>query len=446
MRDIWSLNLLYREWMANRFAHMIVIGVLALALLMYGLYGVWSQDVGTEGHQAQSPGVPVPLLVHYPDWAARMSRPHLGFERLTDDAHLDSVTRDVAIGVVTRLRTPVGTVEAWGVDLQYRRLTGAFDLLQGRLPEAGQREVALSAGLVDELNMEPGDSLPLGYLHPDLGEYLQGEFRISGIVNMSGPLDRTVVGDRLEIGHLAYMRQANAAWIWQRGVGAVRHSSTAMRALRDVLPRVRAPAYPASYAAEGEDIDDNRWLSAYGGLPSPFMHRVEPAYWYAGVVSDRIAAMGKSGAITVSGLVSLMFLVVALALTLTVMVIVLDRQRVIGTYAVVGMSAEDIGRMFRSQLIADSVIGTVLGIGLLSLVLAAGEGGSVTEVPVLTLILWVVLQAALVCWGGRVAWVLSGSRDLRAHLRGDTGFDWWALIDVWPEPVGAKEVADHSRV
>lgn len=186
-------------------------------------------------------------------------------------------------------------------------------------------------------------------------------------------------------------------------------------------------------------------MNAYGGLPSPFLHRVDPVYWYPGVVSDRIEAMGRSGTITVSGLVGLMFLVVALALTLTVMIIVLDRQRVIGTYAVVGMSAEDIGRMFRSQLIADSVIGTVLGIGLLSLVLAFGGGGSVMEVPTLTMILWGVLQVVLVCWGGRVAWVLSGSRDLRAHLRGDTGFDWWALIDMWPEPVGAREVADHSR-
>ncbi len=434
MGDPRSYSLVWREWTTNRSAHVIIIAIIALSLVMYGLYSIWSVDAGLGAHRTESLDLPFPVLVHYPDWTTRLSMPP-DLERSVGVVH--PRPRHVMPGVVTYMTSAAGTHETWGVDLKDVRFLTGVRFTEGRVPHGGEGEVAVTEALSQRLSLEVGDPFAFGYLHPETGSYSPAEFILSGIFAMDDVFAELILGETAEMAALASMPRTNALWLWH----SPRSSAEGLvRELRGILPRVRAPAYPFSYSPSDGLVENNPYLAAFGGLPSPFINRVEPTYWYRGAVGHRMALLGRTSSASVSGLVGLMFLVVGIAVTLTVLVIVLDRQVTIGIYAVVGMSPEDIGRMFRTQLIWDSLCGTFLGVlALLGLfTLAPPEGPSLAIRPV-TMVLWAASQAALVLWGGRVAWMLSRSRDLRSHLRGDTDFDWWTLVNIWPVPVGTKE-------
>ncbi len=431
MRDRWYLRILYREWFANRTAHAIVIGVIALTLLMYCIYGAWAdEDLTIEHARSLDPGAP--LLVYYPDWAMQLVRPEMS---VREAAEIPGVSHTCE-GVVTHLLTPAGTADAWGIDLEDTRLVTSFDVQEGLMPQAGRQEIAVSAQVAREGGVVPGDEMALYHIDADSGARRSADFRVSGILRVDDAWSQLVVGDGEELAELVGLARFNAVWAWEE---RVRHGHRLVdaRAKDNVsahLPRVRAPSYPGEVSSLGGELSGE--LQALGGAPSPFLYRVSPALLHSDTVLDQMGAMRSTGVASVSGLVSLMFVMVAAALTLTVLIIVLDRQRIIGTYAVLGMSSEDIGRMFRSQLIADSLLGTAAGLAAFALISAAFDL-QMTISP-LTLILWGIFLVVLVCWGGRVAWVLSDDRDLRAHLRGDTDFDWWKLIDIFPRPVGAE--------
>ncbi|MFO8060649.1 MAG: ABC transporter permease [Bacillota bacterium] len=340
-------------------------------------------------------------------------------------------------GVVTYLTSRGGTHEAWGVDPDDVRFDSGMQFVAGRAPHPGAGEVAVTEALARRLSLEVGDPFTLGYLHPELGTRSRAEFTVSGIFAMAEVFGELILGEVEEVAELACMPRHNALWLWHNPRRTV---EDLVRELRGSLPRIRAPAYPYSYSSSGESPENNRYLAAYGGLPSPFANRVGPTFWYRGSVRDQLAHLGRTGAASVSGLVGLMFLVVGIAVTLTVLVIILDRQVTIGIYSVLGMSPEDIGNMFRTQLVGDSLCGTLLGSVALAVILSlAPSEGPAPTVSTVTCVLWIIAQVALVLWGGRVAWMLSGSRDLRSHLRGDADFDWWTLVNIWPQPVGTGE-------
>jgi|GEM_PF-4036869 len=435
MRDRWFNRMVYREWLANRTAHVIVIGVIALTFLMYSIYGAWADDDLTTG-QARTLNIGAPLLVYYPEWAVQFSRPEFSPDDVADAAGVSRMRP----GVVTHLVTPAGVADAWGIDLQDTRLLTTFDTEEGFLPESGANEVAISSALAADGNLTVGDEILLSHTDTDSAQQRSRVFTVSGVISVDDAWSRLVLGGDDQLAELAQLPRFNAAWIWTERTRRGRQVMDAPPAevVTAELPRVRAPAYPyeVSPLAEKEGVN-NPQMQTFGGVPSPFLNRVTPVVWHSDAVRDQVAAMGRTGVASVSGLVTLMFLMVALALTLTVLIVVLDRQRIIGTYAVLGMSSEDIGRMFRSQLIIDAAAGTVTGF-LLFVVIALVRGLG-TAIPALTIILWLLFQVVLVCWGGRVAWVLSGDRDLRSHLRGDSNFDWWKLIDIFPRPVGPEE-------
>ncbi len=434
MGDQGSFSLVWREWKANRTAHTIIIAIIALSLVMYGLYSIWSEDAGLGAHQTEPLDLPFPLLVYYPDWTTRLSTP-LDLGRAIETVRHQP--RHNMFGVITYMTSAAGTHETWGVDLDDVRFRTGIDFTEGRIPGSGVSEVAVTEALMQRLALEVGEPFSFGYLHPETGDYRPAEFTVSGVFGSEDVFSEFILGDVGEMAALAFMPRANALWLWHSPRGSV---EDLVRDLRDRLPRVRAPAYAFDLSASAGSPENNRYLASFGGLPSPFINRVGPTFWYRGAVRDRMAHLGRTSSASVSGLVGLMFLVVGIAVTLTVLVIVLDRQVIIGIYAVVGMSPEDIGRMFRTQLIWDSLAGTVLGgVVLLGIFALAPANGPTPTLPVLTMILWAIAQGALVLWGGRVAWILSGSRDLSSHLRGDTDFDWWTLVNIWPEPVGTKE-------
>ncbi len=436
MGDRGSFSLVWREWKANRTAHTIIIAIIALSLVMYGLYSTWSEDAGLGVHQTAPLDLPFPLLVYYPDWTTRLNMP-LDLGRAIETVRHEP--RHSMPGVITYMTSFAGTHETWGVDLDDVRFWAGIEFTEGRAPGSGVGEVAVTEALAQRLSLEVGESFFFGYLHPETGDYRPETFTVSGVFEFDHVLSELVMGDVGEMAALASMPRFNAKWLWHSPLGRATVEDL-VRDLQRHLPRVRAPVYPFDLSASGGSPENNPYLESLGGLPSPFINRVGPTFWYRGAVREQMTHLGRTTSATVSGLVGLMFLVVGIAVTLTVLVIVLDRQVIIGIYAVVGMSPEDIGRMFRTQLIWDSLGGTILGGAvLMGMFTLASTNEPTPTLPVLTMILWVAAQAALVLWGGRVAWILSGSRDLRSHLRGDTDFDWWTLVNIWPEPVGTKE-------
>jgi len=431
MRDQWFATILYKEWGANRAAHLIVIAIISLTLLMYCIYGAWStQEEGPVRFDSLDTGSH--LLVYYPDWAMEFENPRFDVSVFSEGGTFSRVRE----GVITQLTSSQGEVlDAWGVDLTDSRFLQGLDLIEGEFPESEEGQVCISEEARRITGVDTGDKVELVSLDPDSGDKQTRDFEVTGIISADDAWKYLVVGDAEQFAHLADVSRYNAAWLW----GSFRQFDRILSSARNELISVRAPAYPFenSPAAEG---DRSQALKQYGGVPSPFLHRVEPILWHENTVADRVSSMQQTGVASVSGLIGLMFFMVALALTVTVLIIVLDRQRIIGTYAVLGMSSEDIGRMFRSQLILDSIIGTVLGVLIFFLFVNLAPTDELgMNIPLLTIILWIVFQTALVLWGGRIAWVLSGERNLRNHLRGDANFDWWALVDVWPRPVGAEE-------
>ncbi len=454
MNDNWYYHLVYREWKANKVAHLLIIGILALSMVLYGFYGIWSESAGLGDYSTEPMDTPAPLIAFYPDWTSSLAdRPYgeargsYSMEQTVQHPRIQDVTRYITTGLITHVYSEVGSVDAWGVDADDSFFANRLEVVQGDWLSPHSNEVLITTQLADELGGEIGDALNLGFLPHDGGSRRCGEFVIGGMIEARSGFERKIVLVREMLADLTNMTNHNAAWLWHEP-GPRRGVERVYGALQDVLPRVRAPAYPYHYS-EGQsgatDLSGHPSLGRLGGVPSPFMHRVTPIYWYETAVSERLANISQGGVISVSGLVALMFLLVAVALTITVLVMVLDRQSTIGLYSTLGMKPGDIGDMFRMQLIFDSMAGTLLGVGMLQILLTAlGTQQTLSDIPQLTIILGLFLQVALILWGARVAAELSGSRDLRAHLRGDTDFDWWSLIRIWPTPAGVDSEGDES--
>ncbi len=427
MRDPWMSRVVWKEWRANRSSNLIIIVIISLATLMYGVYSSRPVDERAASASTEWYQTPFSVMVTYPDWTTRLANPRFCIDGLLDMSRLRRLTREVTTGVVTHVYTPAGAVEVWGTDVLAVEL---YRIDEGVHPSPGAMEIAVSSQLLQALSIELGDSIPLEYLHPDTGEYSRGSFTVVGTFSSRPPFERLIMGNRDEIASLAGLGGYNAAWLWH----APRQTPEAVRrALAGMMRSVRVPAYPLSYYPGDEPPQDNEFINRYRGLPSPFIDQVRPTYWHSETVRSAVLSIEHSSRLSVSALVALMLLLVMLAVTVTVLVVVLDRQTTIGIYTVTGMSAEDIGRMFRKQLTLDAAVGIVIGTALTYLTLLVAPTGAGVGLPYLPVILWLTAMVALVLWGGRVAWVLSRSRDLSSHLRGDSAFDWWQLVRMWPE-------------
>lgn len=427
MRDPWMSRIVWKEWRANRISHLIIIVIISLATMMYGVYSSRPVDERAVAASTEWYHLPFSVMVTYPDWTTRLVNPRFCVDQLIDMSRLDRLTRQVATGVWTHVDTPAGAVEVWGTDIL---TTDLYRLDEGVHPSPGAMEIAVSDRVLQALSIDLGDSIPLEYLHPDTGEYSASSFTVVGSFSGRPPFERLILANRDEIASLAGLGGYNAAWLWH----APRQSPDAVRrALTGMMPSVRVPAYPLSYYPGDEPPQDNQYLNRYRGLPSPFINQVRPTYWHSESVRSAVFSIEHTSRLSVSALIALMLLLVMLAVTVTVLVVILDRQTTIGIYTVTGMSAEDIGRLFRKQLAVDAAVGSIVGTGLTYLTLLMAPTGSGGGLPLLSVVLWLTAMLALVLWGGRVAWVMSRSRDLSSHLRGDAAFDWWQLVRMWPE-------------
>ncbi len=438
MNDRWYYRLINREWKANRVAHLLVIAVLALTLVLYGFYGLWGEQAATEGtYSTDRLDLPSRIMVFYPEWTSRLSHPGFALQEMVRESRVQRLVHHASTGLFSRISTEVGTVDAWGLDTDDSMIRTGVRIAEGEWLSDSD-DIILTCDLAERLQVQVGDALPLKHLPSDGGEPVGGEFVVRGVAESRDGVEQLVMFPRDVLASLADMPSHNAAWLWPET--RMRNPTQQVKsALQSLLPRVRSPLYPYSHAA-GDDVDnpsDHEILGRMGGLPGPFLNRVEPTYLYRRSVGDHLASVSRGGVVTVSGLIGLMFIVVAVALTITVLIMVLDRQTTIGLYATLGMKPSDIGNMFRVQLIFDSLVGTTLGAAALAVLLSVmGAQEAITGVPTLTAVLWLALQVVLVLWGARVATVLSGSSDLRAHLRGDTDFDWWSLVRITPQPAG----------
>jgi len=432
----WWWRFIRKEWRANRVAHLLVTLVLVAGFTLYGLYGAWTTVLRQQVNDiARKVELPVPLMVFYPDWTLKVARPDLSIEPYVVAPVVADLVHHATCGLYVRLYAEGDAVDVWGIDPADEWLGRALGVSTGRGLKSPD-DALVAASLVGQLDNL--DALTLTYADAETGRTKQVIVNIVGIFDdRNSELYPDVVMSRDRLKGLVGVNRSNAAWLWPPAaiVASMYHQkgedgmAVTLHLLRRNLPSVRAPAYPLDKTATHEKGSVEM---QYGGRPAPFMQLASPIYWYEDMTAGQLGQLNEGTILALSGLVGLMFGLIVLAITLIVLVIVVDRQRTIGIYAVVGLRPGDIARLFQLHLVWDAVMATGVGYGAIRLLFDSVEatGGQAMVLPMVTLILWVAAACFFVWWGGHVALVLSNQKTLRSHLRGDMNFDWWALIRI----------------
>jgi len=131
-----------------------------------------------------------------------------------------------------------------------------------------------------------------------------------------------------------------------------------------------------------------------------------------------------------SPITALIFLSQGIGLTVVLALMVVDRQRLLGTYRVLGLSTRQLRWLYLLQVGIVGITATALG-GLLFLLLRAPLEttlGMPPSIDRLTMVLWFLAVLVFAVWSAHVAGSLYATTDIDSLLRANFDFDWWSIV------------------
>lgn len=220
-------------------------------------------------------------------------------------------------------------ISAMGLDFSRDIMDPGTYLTQGRLPRAGEREVLLGSSAADSLNKGVGDSFTA--LSTTLRRASNAmTFQVVGIAAF--PL-----GD---VNARIYIPVDTARRFLKTGDRAVDVVMAVAPESSLIEARQAAETILSGYSQSGSLM-----LETWNEIPSSyiFIRMAQMVYYIAGAV---------------------FYVLASTVIINTIMMIIFERTREIGTLASMGMSGRDIVRMFFLESFFISTIGSVLGAGV----------------------------------------------------------------------------------
>jgi len=457
-----------RHFWQHQRENLFVLVILTLGFLFYVVYGAWTSSVSSSSAvQVEPLQLPADVMVRVPGWAEQVTVPDMDPARLFDPERLADAVRNhplteqippvyrptpppprvrtIVKALAVRVMTPGGNVEVWGVDEWNQLLLEALPLQAGRWPENAQ-EVVVHAQFAEDTGVELGDDIPLTYVLPDAAVERQLAVRLVGVYTGDYDLVPSLMLPIAGVQQLTRARRANLIMAWAEPVPDL--------VVETGPPSNQTLSYPRPQLEDllGEGLQATR-VPTIGPLPAakeyhPIAEQAQFLLPFGVTVDDRIYVNGSTAtgvtelyrgiAIRMSPITALIFLSQGIGLTVVLALMVVDRQRLLGTYRVLGLSTRQLRWLYLLQVGIVGITATALG-GLLFLLLRAPLEttlGMPPSIDRLTMVLWFLAVLVFALWSAYVAGSLYATTDIDSLLRANFDLDWWSIVRFGISPAG----------
>ncbi len=449
----------WRHFWQHRRENLFVLLILTLGFLFYIVYGAWTTAVSSPAAvEIEPPIIPADVMVRVPAWTEQVAAPNMDPMRLFEPARLQdamhnhplvevigpiyrpkefpSPVRAVVPALSVPVMTPGGTTEIWGVEDWAEPLEKSLELQQGRWPGAAG-EIAVHIGFAQRTGVGPGSELSLLFIPSD--ELVEEKRHVTVVGVYGGEFDLLpeLMAPLVDVQELTHLSRPNLVLAWSQPVPD--------HIVETGPPQNETRRYPMPQLEDllGQGLRGVR-LPTIGWLPPGDLHPVaQEAQFllpFGLMVDDQIYINGSTAtgvlplytgiAVRVSPITLLIFLSEGIALTVVLALVVVDRQRLLGTYRVLGLSGGQLRRLYFLQVVGVGLVATVLGVALFWAVRAPLQSalGMEPELAPLTIGLWLLAVLTFALWSGHVAGSLYETTDIDSLLRANFAFDWWSIV------------------
>jgi len=380
----------WRHFWQHRRENLFIIAILTLGFLFYTVYGAWTSSVSSsEAVRVEPVRLPCDVLVRVPAWTEQVTTPdtdpsplftgdaltaamraHPLFQVIPPAYRPENVPSPVQ-ALVRALAVPVmttgGTVETWGVEAWDKPLHDAFRLVDGRWPQA-HHEAVVHSRFARRTGVDPGATLTLMYIPPD--KLLEERTRVTIVGVFDGEYDVTpeILLPLPSLQKLAHLTRPNVYLAWSEFIPdhVVETGPPANETLRWPLPQLEDLLGSGLEAVRLPTIGrlpprEYHPLASQAQFLLPFGLTVDDDIYINGSPGTEVHALYRGITIKVSAITLLIFLSQGIAVTVVLAIVVVDRQRLLGTYKVLGLSSRQLRWVYFLQVAVVGLGATMLG-------------------------------------------------------------------------------------
>ena len=439
---------------------LIIFAVLLSGFLFYTFYGSWSEAAASP-EEVDLPALELPadVMLEIDHWAAQGEEPYLSPVQFISERRMQQMVEahelhqripsvyhpptpgpseliDESIeGISASVMTSRGTVKMWGLSEMTEQFAGEVPLVEGRWPE-NVSEVVVHQELATRMQASTGEEIQAMASAPFEDSVSGSVLQVVGVYGSEHDIQPDLIVSFDTASEIMGASRSNLLLLWEQEVSPVEVEEMQqtrvfeMPQLTDIMADVRwgtrAPtvsSYPDTQGLDAIAADVGKLLP-YGMLVRGhvYIDGEEEGMGLGGMYAGLGARLAPA--------TLMIFLSQAVALTVILAIVVVDRQQTFGSYKVLGLSAAHIWRMYFVQVLLIGVSAGAVGVLLLHLFLASFGDllGFTLRIQGISIALWSTAVLAMAVWCAHLASSLFENTDIDSMLRETYNFDWWSLV------------------
>ncbi len=476
---LWSLK---RHFRLHKIESVVIFTILMVGFLFYLFYGSWKASLtGMKEKSVEPMDLPADVVIYAPGWHDRLKHvPRAGPHQVNPDflkerffdhpkykkakdelgedlAYPGCVKESISLAIKPAL-TEAGIRKIWTINEWYDhmpRLRRLFPTIRGKWPTSGEEDnwVVVHREFLTAANKKVGDQIALGFIRTlhesvtgnrgqrpeDIFRYDKISFEIVGAFDKKwDPTPQILLPARRKFHHFFQLlrRPRSMLLVWLNDTSSASNSGkspplpTYLDLIRDEEGRTR---YPALMGYENPSFAFSSSTENAESLmfkPKPYLPFDMPIYnkiWRDGQIPGTVGALYKNMALILSPVALLIIAAIVLALTVTMAVIVADKQKTLGVYKVLGAKPRLLRKLYFCHILLLGLISSLIGAALFRPLMEHMMGIEASLVAV-TVAAWAATLVFLGWWGGQAAAILFYSTEINSFLNKAYDFDWWSLL------------------
>ena len=437
-----------------------ILLILAFGFVFYGVYSSWTDQVTSQDHVViEELSLPADVVAQIPLWATLLPHaPTLNPMKVLSDGYLEGAFRDhpllksisrrwrpdyssavaeIVSVVDALLKTEAGTLRVWGIPNVSGSFASALPLKQGAWP-TDPDQLAVHETLLSRAGIVLGDEMTL--LHPDPNSLqvlrvtgrvvgvFSGEYDVMPLVVSTPQALQTLLGPTAANTHLAWAKEIPPVAIWNSSLRTSVMNPVPQlpdlvgSGLQSTRMPVVGPLPPGDYLEDA--------LVGSSVLPHPLL--IDDTVRADGRAEGGLSSLYHGIILKPSPVASLIFAVLAIAMTVVYVIIVVDRQSTLGVYKILGVDVGQLRWLYFTQTLVLGAIATVIGTMIFYAIAPAlaRELGFALSLRAGVFAMWALALVCFGAWASHVAGVLFSTSQIGSLLREAYEFDWWSIIRI----------------
>jgi hypothetical protein len=405
----------------NRTSLLLIAVVVAITLVLYGLYGGLTRIYGAsvEAVATEALSLPTEYMVYQPEWSLLTPHPSQGIADIGEQRRRYYWWRskpDRLAGQAVNVETKSGYRMLWGLESLPANEFDGLTIVSGSWPQDAE-ELLVDA----DTNLEPGELTTVQYLHPFTQRTTTLKLRVSGVYSASWSMELPLITDATATAQLLGTGKKNLLFVDNARHFAEQYHEEAA----DYVSRV--PVLPTEPPPGKQEP---RWLRSLGGRALFDISLVGPKLITNDTVSgDEADVRYRIGFALVPVMMTVLSVVIAI-LTLVIVNIFIGQQRTIGIWRALGVAEKEIRQLYLTSILGAGIVGSIGGLLIYApLVWSLNQYlEQPLPVPWSSALLWAGVLLLLGGWASHVAGRLYTASPIRSYLNSETNIDWWALL------------------